>query len=114
MQNRSTKTTPLDMEKWQETINEWKKSGESQKAYCQRLGLNFNTFSHARSKLLSKNKAGTKFIPITVKNAIEEKRIFSASTLVLENPRGYRLHFSTALSADELRKLFQLSEWSHA
>jgi hypothetical protein len=114
MQNRSAKNAPLDMEKWQEIINEWQQSGGSQQAYCERLGLNFNTFAHARSKLLSTNKPKTKFIPVTIKNISEEKKVSSASTLVLENPHGYKLHLSTSLPIEDLSKLFQLAGWNYA
>jgi hypothetical protein len=119
MQNQPVKNTPLDMEKWREIIEGWSLSGENQKAYCQRLGLNIHTLSHARSKLLSKNKvkAKNKFIPVTLKNISEEKRTSPASslsTMVLENSRGYKLHLPASLSIDELSKLFQLSGWSHA
>jgi hypothetical protein len=114
MQNRSAKNTPLDMEKWGEIINGWNQSGESQKAYCQRLGLNLNTFSHARSKWLSRNKTPTKFIPVTIKKSVEAKKLSSAFPIILKNQSGYKLYLSTALSAEELSQLFQLSGWRHA
>ena len=50
MQNYPAKNAPLDMDKWREIIGGWNKSEENQKAYCQRLGVNLNTFSYARSK----------------------------------------------------------------
>ncbi len=56
VKNNSAKNTPIDMDKWREVVEAWKKSGENQKAYCQRLGISLNTFSYARSKLLKQAK----------------------------------------------------------
>jgi hypothetical protein len=113
MQNRSTKTATLDMDKWHEIIESWDKSGETQKDYCQRLGVSLNTFSYARSKLLQQIKPKTQFIPVTVKNHSEEKNAPS-SIIVLENRRGYKLHFSVALSLEQIVKIFKLSGWNDA
>ncbi len=73
MQNHSAKNTPLDMDRWREIIEAWNQSGESQKNYCQRLGLSFNSFTYARSKLLQQDKPETQFIPLTVRSNSEEK-----------------------------------------
>lgn len=52
MESITAKSLPLDMERWREIVIGWDKSGETQQAYCQRLGVSLNTFSYARSKLL--------------------------------------------------------------
>ena len=109
---QATKNLPLDMNKWREIIKEWNKSGENQKTYCQRLGLNLNTFIYARSKLREpKQSKKPQFVSLTVKND-EEK--LSASSIILENPRGYKLYLSASLSLDQLMKVFKLSGWNHA
>jgi hypothetical protein len=113
MQNHSAKNTPLDIDKWREIIEAWNKSGDTQKAYCQRLGVNLNTFSYLRSKLLQKNNPKTQFIPLTVKSNNAEK-IIPSSIITLENARGYKLQFSASLSLEQLTKLFQLSGWNDA
>jgi hypothetical protein len=113
MQNLLAKNAPLDMEKWREIIEGWNKNEENQKSYCQRLGINLNTFTYARSKLLSQVKPKTQFIPLIIKNNNEEK-INSSSMLVLENPQGYKLHLSASLSLEQLTKLFKLSGWTNA
>lgn len=113
MQNQSEKITQLDMDKWRETINAWEKSGENQKAYCDRLGLSLNTFTYARSKLLQQNKPKSQFIPLTIKSNSEEKSL-TPSVIVLENTQGYKLHFSASLSIDQLTKLLRVSGWNNA
>jgi len=113
MQNYPAKNTPLDMDKWREIIEGWNESSQSQKAYCQRLGVNLNTFSYARSKLLQKEKPKTQFIPVTIKSNNEEKLSVS-SLIILENPHGYKLHLSASLSLEQLAKLFKLSGWNDA
>jgi hypothetical protein len=113
MKNLSAKSASLDMERWRDIIESWNKSGENQKVYCQRLGISLNTFTYARSKLRKKDKPKTQFIPLTIKSSGEEKTLLESIT-VLENPRGYKLHFSTSLSLEQLTKLFKLSGWDNA
>jgi hypothetical protein len=113
MQNNSTKSAPLDMAKWREIIEAWKKSSESQKTYCERLEISFNTFSYARTKLLQQDKPNMQFMPLTVKNSGEVK-LLAPSAIILENPHGYKLHFSASLSLEQLTKLFTLSGWNNA
>ena len=50
----SPKNKPLDMNYWRKFIDDWDSSKESQKNYCQRLGLNLNTFTYLRGKLTQK------------------------------------------------------------
>jgi hypothetical protein len=113
MQNHRIKNASLDMDKWQEIVEAWSKSGENQKTYCQRLGVSLNTFSYARSKLLQKDKPKAQFIPLTIKSNSEEKT-FSPSNIVFENPHGYKLHLSASLSLEQLAKVFNLSGWNDA
>lgn len=113
MQNYPAKNAPLDMDKWREIIKAWSENTESQKAYCQRLGISLNTFTYARSKLLQKVKPKIQFIPLTIKNNSEEKSS-PPSFIVLENPNGYKLHLSASLSLEQLDKLFKLSGWNNA
>ncbi|MEO9205766.1 MAG: hypothetical protein ABI296_08670 [Gammaproteobacteria bacterium] len=113
MKNFSAKSTPLDMDKWREIIEAWNKSGESQKAYCDRLEISFNTFTYARTKFLQQDNPKTQFIPLTVKSNSEEK-LLPLSSITLENPYGYKLHLPASLSLEQLTKLFKLSGWNDA
>jgi hypothetical protein len=113
MQNHPTKNTPLDMDKWREIIEAWNKSGESQKSFCERLGVSLNTFTYARVKLLQQEKPKAQFVPLTIKNSLEEKALLP-SVFVIENPQGYKLHLSASLPLEQLTKLFKLSGWNNA
>jgi predicted enzyme involved in methoxymalonyl-ACP biosynthesis len=84
MQNHPVKNSPLDKEKWREIIEAWNKSGENQKAYCQRLGISINTFTYARGKMMLHDKPKAQFIPVTVNNNSAEKNM-PQSAIVLEN-----------------------------
>jgi len=104
------KNTPLDMAKWHSIIDEWDSSKENQKDYCHRLGINLNTFTYVRGKLLQKNKIKSKFIPVTL-GYTEEPKNHSQNLLTLESPRGFKLHISPSLSLEQLSKIFKLSGW---
>jgi len=74
MQNQGQKINqePLSAQdeiKWSTLIEEWEQGNERQKAYCERLGLNLNTFIYMRSKLFGKKKkqAANKFIEVKIK-----------------------------------------------
>jgi hypothetical protein len=113
METQFAKNTPLDMNKWGEIIANWSKSGESQKAYCERLGINLNTFTYVRSKLQKKEKPSIQFAPVIIKNN-EECSSSNQPSIILENNKGYKLHFPVSLSLEQLAKLFKLSGWCDA
>jgi len=113
MQSHTAKNPPLDMEKWRAIVEAWATSGESQKVYCQRLGISLNSFSYVRTKLMSQNKSKSQFIPLTINKCNTEKSI-SQSLIILENPYGYKLHLSASLSLEQLTKLFMISGWKDA
>lgn len=113
MENRVKKNLPIDLAKWREIVNDWELSGESQKIYCERTGISLNTFVYARNKLRQKPKLKTTFTPLVIKNH-EETTITSQLSIILENHRGYKLHFPVSLSAEQIAKLLKLSGWYDA
>lgn len=106
----AAKNPPLDMEKWRSIIDGWNSSQENQKDYCHRLGISFNTFSYAKGRLHPKNKIKSKFIPVTLGN-LESSRSHTPNLLILENPRGFKLHISSSLSSEQLSNILKLSGW---
>ena len=50
---------------WQTRINEWSKSGQTQKAYCQEKSLSLPSFGYWRKKLASR-KPTSNLIPVTI------------------------------------------------
>ena len=107
------KTLPLDMEKWRAIISDWESSKENQKRYCERLGINLNTFTYARSKLGQTKKIKPAFVPITL-NQAETQHSSTIDTIIIENLQGFKLHVSSTLSLDRLAKIFKLCGWSDA
>jgi hypothetical protein len=111
MENHSAKKPLLDMERWRKIVDAWDGKIETQSAYCQRLGISLNSFSYARSKLQHKSKSKLHFVPLNVKSS----KVENFSTIILlENPSGYRLHIPVSLSADQLKKIFNISGWNNA
>ena len=111
--NTITKSPFLDMTKWQSILADWESSKESQKAYCQRLGLNLHTFSYARSKLKKDNTLKPTFIPIAVSSS-EDKKNRNINMITLENPQGLKIHFPYLLSSEQLSRILTLCGWYHA
>lgn len=112
MEAKSKKIT-LDMNEWHEIINKWSNSGESQKVYCERLGISLNTFTYVRGKLQKHTNPPIQFAPLTVKKNNEDSALMQ-SFMVLENTRGYKLSFPASLSLEQLVKIFDLSGWKDA
>jgi hypothetical protein len=106
----SAKNASLDMDKWRSLVKAWDATKENQKEYCQRLGINLNTFSYVRGKLIKKEKRSPKFIPIVLSQS-EELKIVDRPLLTLESPRGFKLHISPALSLEQLTNIFRSAGW---
>lgn len=107
------KSQAVDMDKWRVIVNEWDASKESQKGYCERLGINIHTFTYVRSKLLKNKKAKTSFMPIVIKSNKQEE-LNKAGMMTIENKQGLKLHVCPTLSLDQLAKIFKLCGWQHA
>lgn len=56
----------LDMVEWQQHIDDWWKSKLPQRVFCEQRGLNYNSFSYARSKLRRSNNTAIRFNPVKV------------------------------------------------
>jgi hypothetical protein len=111
--NSSQDKKLLDKTKWEELITEWEKSNESQRAFCNRLGININTFSYIRSKMLRKNEKSkpSKFIPITV---TESNKKVETHDVILESSNGIKLIIASSISPAKFKQLLELVGWKHA
>jgi len=105
----SVKPLPLDMLQWQRIINDWESSNQSQKRFCSRLGISFNTFSYARSKLARAQNIKPAFIPVNVN--LSDHQPFKSENVVIENPRGFKLHISPGCSSEHMLNILKLSGW---
>lgn len=103
----------LDKQKWIALIAEWENSNESQKAFCERLQLNLNTFIYMRGQILAKrNRTENKFITVKVK---EELSTHSQNNLLLiENNNGIKIQVSLDTSEIKLLQILKVIGWHHA
>lgn len=98
----------LDKQKWIAFIEEWENSNESQKAFCERLQLNHNTFSYMRAQVLSKrNKTENKFIAVKVK----EETPAQNNLLIIENNKGIKLQVSIDINEAKLAHILRVIGW---
>jgi len=103
------KSSLLNKEEWNKHIQAWKDSGLSQKAFCERQGLNFNTFYYLRSKLLAKQKQSkpVEFAPVKLVNDTTSV----GQHLTMENKHGVKLHLPLYLADQELLRVLKLLGW---
>lgn len=50
--------------KWAQHIGGWKTSGKSQAEYCREHGLSWKRFYYWKNKLMTKQEAGVKLVPV--------------------------------------------------
>jgi hypothetical protein len=107
------KATKIDKEKWSLLITEWEQGVESQKQFCNRHGLNINTFTYMKKKLQLRIKPRTKstFIPVVT---VQESKTVTADALILENKSGIKLHVPLSLPTERISHLLNLLGWNHA
>lgn len=102
---------PLDTAKWQAIIVDWEQSNESQKAYCERMNVNLNTFTYMRGKLLAEKKkqSGANFVAVKIKP--EVKPTTAPKSMTIENHKGIKIHLPMNISETQLKHLLQLLGW---
>lgn len=116
-----------DHDAWHKIIAAWEIGTESQAQFCQRRGLNKNTFSYWRGKFLktskkkpmaqnSKKFSATKLLPIKIASldlAAPSKSMVMQG-IRLQTPQGYALSMPSDVSVDFLVDLLQRLGVSHA
>lgn len=87
VENRRKKAVSRSRDDWQNIIEEWKKSNESQKIFCKRLGIKLGTFTHWRGIILKDNNPKPhKFIPIKMAASMS-----STQQIIIETPNGFKI-----------------------
>ena len=109
------KNIPLDMNYWSEIINNWNRKNESKKKYCERLGINLNTFTYVQIKLQQKMqpKPQIHFASLNVTNS-NQYHPKTLEKIIFENARGDKIYLPTTLPSEELTKLIKLLGCSDA
>jgi|GEM_PF-6888700 len=110
--NEPIKPHCLDMEKWTALIEEWRKTPESRKQFCQRLDLSTNTFAYACSKLSRQKKSDKKFIPVAIKQESDKKD--NVSFCQIKDRNGMVFCIPTDICEEKLSELLTLLGWRYA
>lgn len=102
---------PLDTTKWHAIIADWEQSHESQKAYCERMNINLNTFTYMRGKLLAEKKKqnGSSFVAVKIKP--DAKSIVSPQAITIENSKGMKIHLPVTIHEAQLKQILQVLGW---
>ena len=103
-------TTPAPQslaDHWEEHLQDWQNSTQSQSAYCREHGLNYHRFTYWRRKLMPKDNpvkvgAGSGFVPVTGPSAD------AVSGLTAMLPNGVQLQGITADNLDVVKPLLGL------
>jgi hypothetical protein len=66
MEKRAEKETGSKRAYWQDHIDSWQQSGQSQQRYCQRQGIALATFGYWRRKLKTPRTDKPRFFPLVV------------------------------------------------
>jgi len=103
----------LDMKKWRAIIADWEASNESQKKYCDRLGIKLNSFVYARQKIKGNKESLPTFIPVTI-SPENDKVKPQNDVIVIENSFGYKLSISAYLPEEHTTKILKLCGWLNA
>ncbi|MEO5776082.1 MAG: hypothetical protein ABIQ27_04205 [Flavobacterium sp.] len=79
-------------EEVEELINEWKASGIGKKEFCNRKGLNYQTFVSWFYLRLKKSKSHKSFVPIKIENIssgiFAEIQMGSSRKIIFHQPVG--------------------------
>ena len=107
----SNPLAPLDTAKWRSIIADWEKTNENQKAYCERMNINLNTFTYMRGKLLAEKKkqSGADFVAVKIKP--DAKPMTAPKIMTIENHKGIKIHLPIHISEVQLKQLLQLLGW---
>jgi hypothetical protein len=116
-----------DKNAWQKIVASWEAGNESQTQFCQRRGLNKNTFCYWRGRFLkmakktaiqanNKEPATTKLLPVKLASldlSVPSKPMVMQG-IRLQTPQGYALSMPSGVSVDFLVSLLQRLGVSHA
>jgi hypothetical protein len=103
-----------NVDEWRGILSEWQKSGETQKTFCSRLGIKYNTFVYWRGKLSSPRKAmrPEQFIPLKVK--AEPANHQPGKIFIIESRSGNRLLIPYSMTTEQLIVLLKSTGFIHA
>lgn len=95
---------PYDQGFWKEHSELWKVSGLTQKAYCTREGISYQSFVYQHNRANSKlKKAPINFIEAKIQSISTEKNLSGLHVLL---PNGVRIGFEGEITAALVQTVF--------
>ncbi|MEF8697869.1 MAG: hypothetical protein V5B33_18380 [Candidatus Accumulibacter sp. UW20] len=92
---------------WRGHVAEWRASGESQRAYCDRHGLKDHSLSYWHQRLAKREGGAAVGEPLTlIRATIVADPLVSMPCLSLASPNGWRLEFGLLPPAEWLVALW--------
>lgn len=94
---------------WRGHVDDWRASGETQRAYCERLGLKAPLLSYWQLRLPARKatEAVSAAVPLTlVRAVVSPETAPPASRMSLHSPGGWRAEFSALPPAAWLAELW--------
>lgn len=96
---------------WRKVCEDWSKSGETQLAYCQRLGIKMNTFTYWRAKFSDKKKSKKTFVkvtPLALPSGEQENPI------IIQLLSGVKIILPAKIGKDQLSNILEMLGVAHA
>jgi len=107
--NQSLSKREINRQRWLERIQAWKRSGQTQRAFCQQQHLGLASFQRWRRKLRVEKKpeesSTITFLPVSVKNA-------HASNLTLQINDHLRIEIPSGFDPNTLRQVIDVLQAS--
>ncbi len=100
-------TTRLNKKDWERILEDFEKSGLSQKIFCAQHDIKACTFSYHRSRQLKRQQGDKKFIPIQVKERARKSPICD-SGFILSLRNGSKLMIPQQYDKSALKNLLTM------
>ena len=102
-------TIELKQQHWLAHIKQWEESGLNQKTYCTQSGLNLNSFTYWRGKLLSSVEQKGKAEFVRVKVALDPiNAVHTPQSIQIKLLTGHVVYIPTTLDINDVVKLIGL------
>ena len=108
MDNKVEKKQGTKHSFWQQHIDDWTQSGQSQQSYCQTNGLAVATFGYWRRKLQQHRAEKTSFYPLVLSGQSPKNKMTRASTSslrVLLGDNRFTIEIDNHFSPEVLREV---------
>ncbi len=100
---------------WRSIIDEWLKSGLKKKAFCEKAGINYHTFTYWQGKTLSKaNVQPVIFAKAEIKRNLAPRPEESTQPISIELPSKLKIIIPNFFDGETVSRLLKLLGVTHA